>query len=347
MKKILLEQVKAYQGDLKKEYKALEVRDPFLRRAVDARCFDQKLPIVNYDVTNPVNGKPSIQVLLEDKMIGFPSSDPSKKYPGYYLMYAVTGKSGSYELVKTIPWKCERMNHKESIEAILQEKLKYKPFSAVTGGDVVNHILVDVLEDENLQPNGKYYDYVQGIQSHFEALKPYGMPLLMWKPNVALKDVKDEFGERERLINYFKNQGYEDISISVGEEDEYYNVDLGKLYPDKGFKPGYKLYKSKSNVSTGSKLDCYKVLDSYYDDARKKKDRPMKEILVDKANVKACINNDKWPLFYQIQAKQKIEYLNGLYSSSSYNLRESTDRLTNVIRESLRIVKSNKNRNSF
>jgi hypothetical protein len=348
-KKLLIEQTQAYYGQSKVD----EIIDPIIRDAIDSGCLNEYMKsITSYDVKHPITGKNTVQVSTSEDV--FVQSD-NRSYPLFaYITSTPYGQEGQYKIdyfykkgginyyEKTKGWKCQTSGIKKKISDALEKTGFFKSQESMTDGGG-NYELVPVASDSKLPENKQLYDTVDSWNQYVRILDNIKTPLMMWK-SVKWKSQQTNITEEGKEILKSFN-GYSPCSKSQVQTGEFATINLHNLYPTI-FETDYTICKNWNNINTDKKSDCVGVIDGYYDEIIKYNIAPQKKPSVryveeKKDMVIKCIS--EWGKKMPFRRK-KINFLQELNPSHPFNIRESENELTNVIRESLRIIKKRKNR---
>lgn len=359
MKKILKED-DLYKVDQVKRFE--EITDPYLRTAAAAGCFG-----TGFEPASSVPDFPDIKAVQQVKqdassgkpVIAFHTNIKSKKYEGHTLTYVYTGSPGNYVFIKPFAYKCKQLQQRSNpdflsgisqelhdllIKPVSEGGLGYKPYGDVKGPEIFEYELVNLNTDKDLKEGGRYYSKVQTIPQFFETIKNQGLDIFLWKPALKSGPVLDMKQKQNEVLEFYKQKGFVPCADGQFNPKQIASVDLSKDYPQ-SFKPGYRVCKKWTDISS-TKQDCRAVIDSYYEEIEKYS-RGQGRIQPDpdfintmKPQVNACIasNDGKMPL-----RNKEMKFMKSLRASSPFFLGESTDRLTNIIRESLSVVKMRKN----
>jgi hypothetical protein len=361
MKKLIKEQ-DLYQTSQTNQFE--EIDDQFLKTAAASGCFKQGF---TPNVKDPELGIDAVEQKDTHKTTGqlisiFHTNKKSIKNPGRTLSYMYSGMSPNYEYLGTLAYKCKQLEERTNPDflsgvgkelynvlttPIANDGLGYKGYGDVKGTDIQKYRLVDIKNDPDLQPGGRFYDKVVGFPQFFDTIKNQDFKLLLWKPALASAPVLDIQKKQASVYEYYKNRGFTPCAKGEYNEQEIAAIDLSIEY-HQSFKPGTRVCKKFEDMST-NKQDCRGIIDSYMDEIEKYNNvgvtiKPNSDFLnTIKPSVKVCIrkNLGKMPL-----RNKEMKFFQSLRASSPFflgNIGESTDNLTSIIRESLRIVKKRKN----
>lgn len=357
MKKIIKEQ-DLYKTDQTRRFE--EIKEPYLRTAAASNCFGQgwtpNVPVPDFPDINAIQQVKNVDGIT---MFAFHTNRDSKKNPGRKLTYLYTGTPNNYVFVKPFAYSCKQLEKRSNpdflsgisqelhdllIKPVSEGGLGYKGYGDVTGKEVFNHELVNLNTDKDLKPGGRFYSKVQGIPQFFETIQNQGLDIFLWKPRLATGPVLDIQQKQNEVLEFYKQKGFVPCADGQFNPKQIASVDLSKDYPQ-SFDSGFRVCKRWSDISS-TKQDCRAVIDSYYDEiekySRSQGTIPPDPDIINtvKPQVKACLaaNSGKMPL-----RNKEMKFFKSLRASSPFYLGESTDKLTNIIRESLRIVKIVKN----
>lgn len=367
MKKILNEiggqKTNLYQEDEANRWEV--ITDPYLQTAARAGCYgDGYVPNVEHPDPNK-RGMNTVQVIKrEDGVIKYIYFTPRKSnLPDHTKTDIYTGETNNQKWVDTVNFKCKRLEDrtnpknlsgvaKETYEFITrpidQKGLGYKKYGDVSKDDFFNYKLVELLKDPDLKPDGKYGRITNNIQAMLDTMESQRMKLFLWKPVKGQAPVFDIQKQQTDVDKYFADEGYTKCPTESLEGGDYAKVDLHSIYPST-YEPNTFMCKPWSDLGT-KKADCISSIDSYYEEIVKYTNSqgttltPKKQLALMKNQVNKCMAewyNEKG--FKGLRRRKKMEFIKSLKASSPFVLRESTDKLTNIIRESLRIVKIVKN----
>jgi hypothetical protein len=347
-KKLLIEQTQAYYGQSKVD----EIIDPIIRDAIDSGCLNEYMKsITSYDVKHPITGKNTVQVSTSEDV--FVQSD-NRSYPLFaYITSTPYGQEGQYKIdyfykkgginyyEKTKGWKCQTSGIKKKISDALEKTGRFKS-QEKKPEDLTNYKLVNVLDDS--KTDIALYNTVDSWDSYSKILSNIKTPLMMWKV-VATKSVAlDIKSRRDEIENYFSGKDYKRCTIEKSDEGIYATINLHKMYPET-FEKDFTICKEWSLIGT-SKPDCIAAFDGYINKVKTYNNAPqnvpnLRELEIEKDVVNRCLGvwGDKMPF-----KQKKMDFIRELKPSHPFYIRESEDELTNVIRESLRIIKKRKNR---
>jgi len=361
---MLIKEHDLYQTSQKNRWE--EIQDSvFLKTAAAAGCFgngyipNQKTP--DFDLT-------SVLQIKEDETTGSPvkafhTDRPSTKNPGHTLTYLYTGDSPNYVFVGKKAYKCKQLENRTNptnLSGVSQELynaltspiekngLGYKGYGDVKGNDIFNYKLVNIKDDPDLKEGGRFYNKVKNAQEFFTTMNNQDISFWLWKPTKGTPPVYDIQKKQTDAEKYFLDQGYTICSTADLEDGTLAKVDLYAIYGS-AYDEGTFMCKPWTEIGD-KKADCITAIDSYYEEAVKYTNSlgtmvtPVRDLGMMKNQVKKCMA--KWydeKGFSSLGRRKKMEFIRSLKASSPFVLRESTDKLTNIIRESLRIVKIVKN----
>jgi hypothetical protein len=343
-----------------------EINDPYLKTAAAAGCFGQGF---EPNVKEPTFNIEAVEQKDTHKTTGLPvsvfhTSKESTKNPEHRLSYLYSGASPDYKYVGTAAYKCKQLEQRSNptyisgigkelsdlfTKPIAEGGLGYKQYGDVKGADIQKYQLVDIKNDPDLQPGGRFYSKVAGFPQFFDTIKNQDFKLLLWKPRKGTGAVLDIPAEEQKILSKYINDNDKYYKCAKGSFDpgEVTSLDLSASYPDI-FDKGTLVCKNYSDIST-TKKDCSVVIDEYMKEIKRYNNsggekKPTSIFLnTRKPKINACIaeNLGKMPL-----RNKDMKFLQSLRASSPFflgNIRESKDNLTSIIRESLRIVKKRKN----
>lgn len=347
-KKILLEQTQAYYGQSRVD----EINDPIIRDAIDSGCLSEYMKnITSYNTKHPITKKDTVQVKTSDTVY-----DQSKKrdYPLFaYITSTPYGESGQYKIdyfyrkdgvdiyEKSKGWKCQTSGIKKKISDALEATGRFRS-QEKKPDDITNWDLVPISDDS--QKNPDVYKKVDNWDSYAKIIANFKTPLMMWKVVPTKASAYDIKGKTEEILKYYSDQGYKKCTIERSDEGIYATINLHKMYPQT-FEKDFTICKEWSLIGT-SKPDCIAAFDGYINRIKTYNRAPqvtpnLRELEIEKDVVNRCLGiwANKMPF-----RKKKINFLRELKPSHPFYLKESEDELTNVIRESLKIIKKRINR---
>jgi hypothetical protein len=335
-----------------------QIEDPIIRKAADAGCIpDSNSKIINFSISHPISKKNVVLVKTDEtefvndkqkRLFSFVTSIPAPNKPNYYKLEYVYYDNNKYIFTRTADWTCPNIGKKEEIEKKLKTNLYFRSKNDINANNA-NYELVDVLEDS--KSDNQYRSKVDGWGEDAKILEKYQTKLMMWKPRKtesAQFNISDKTNEK---IEYFTGQGYSPCTIEQSEKGLYATINLQELYPNT-FVEDYFVCKPWDEIDTNTKRDCIGVIDGYYNLIKKYKRTPQRRpsvenITVQKNAVISCLSNFKQKMPFRKKKIKEIENLDPKYGQPFYlgkkGYYESKDNLTNIIRESLRIVKERKN----
>jgi hypothetical protein len=369
MKKIFKEHnnpTNLYQTDKNNQWE--EIKDPYLQTAARAGCYgDGFTP----NATHPDPKFRGMNTVLvgkkgEDDIFRNYYFTPrkSKNAPDHTLVDIYSGATPNEVWTDTRQFKCKQLekmtnptNLGDGTAARLTydyittpppNGLGYKKYGDVTQTDFSNYKLVELLKDPDLQPNGLYYNQVSNIQAFLDTMAAQKMVLYLWKPSKKSAPAVDIVKKQTDAEKYFKGQGYTICQAADFEDGSIAKVDLYAIYGS-AFEQNTFMCKPWSEIGV-KKADCITAIDSYYEEIKKYQNSQgatvtaKRDLGMMKNQVNKCLA--EWydeKGFKALRRRKKMEALKSLRGSSPFFLGESTDRLTNIIRESLSIVKIRKN----
>ncbi len=358
MKKILNEQgTNLYATSEARQWE--QITDPYLKTAAASGCFGDGFKI---DIKHPEDGTETVQQTIEyngKPAFAFYTNRDSKKNPGQKLTDIYSGSPGNYTYIKTVSYKCNQLQNRTNpdyLSGISQELhnvltrpvdqngLGYKPFGEVKGTDIMKYDLVSLQDDPDLKPGGKYYKNVSGIQKFLDTVKSQKLNFLMWKPKLSPAPNLDIEKKREEVLAYYASSGFTPCASGQFASGEAAIIDVHKNFPQ-SFDKGFTVCKEWIKIGQ-TKEDCRAVFDSFYEEIKRyektqgRQPANVKVLTVVKPLVLGCISEWKGKMPAR---KKEMELFQSIRAGSPFFLGESTDKITNVIRESLKIIKRNKN----
>jgi hypothetical protein len=341
-----------------------QVIDPFLNQACVADCYRRgfvpNVPVPDFPELNAIQ-----EVAEEDgkKMFAFHTSVDSKKIPGRKMTYLYTGTPENYTFVKAVAYRCEKLEKLKNptnltgyakslydfvTKPVSENGLGYRGVSDVNDSEIGDWELVNLNTDKDIKEGGLYWDKIKGVASWIETINNQLINIYAYKPRKGTASVFDITNKKKEVYEYFKSKDYTQCAQGDFEDGTVAKVDLYKIYGST-FEQGTFVCKPWTKIST-SKSDCITAIDSYYELIQQysnvEGNIPVekRDLVMMKNQVNKCMAewyNEKG--FKSLGRRNKMEFLKSLRASSPFFLRESTDRLTNIIRESLSIVKMRKN----
>jgi len=326
------------------------IESKIVKDAVDSGCIEDYGKIQAFNTEHPINKKRVVQVMTDNniKVDGVPQviwgyitdRQMPNKTDEYTIDYFYKA-AGKYIYIESKGWKCSRMGVKQRIIDALVDTKQF----AKEAPDKTNWVPVEVVKDSQKPENSKIYSKVAGWDTYSEILSKFKTPIWLYKRRLTVAPSLDIDAQTQRHIAIFSGQGYFTCSKMASMEGDYATVNLHNLYPDV-FGEDYYVCKEWSKVSTDKKSDCVGAIDGYYNEIIKYNTAPqrkpsMSDVVMRKNLVNQCIRDWSKKMPFR---KKKINFLRELKPSHPYYLKESDNELTNIIRESLRIVKKRKNR---
>jgi len=354
MKKILKEQgVGLYKTSETRQWE--QIKDPYLKTAAASGCFGDGFKI---DIKHPEDGTETVQQTVDyngKPAFAFYTNRDSKKNPGQKLTDIYTGSAGNYVYIKTVAYKCKELEKRtnpdylkgvaEEVYNFLITTLKYKGYGDVAGEDIKNYELItDLSQDKDLQQGGKYYDQVKGFPQFLDTIKSQKYDIKIWKPKLSPAPTLDIQKKRDEVLSYYQSSGFTPCASGQFSSGEAAIIDLHKNFPQ-SFDKGFTVCKEWNKIGQ-TKEDCRAVFDSFYEEIKRyektqgRQPANVKVLTVVKPLVLGCISlwKGKMPA-----RKKEIELFQSIRAGSPFFLGESTDKITNVIRESLKIIKRKQN----
>lgn len=361
---MLIKEHDLYQTNQKNRWDEIQ-NSSHLKTAAAAGCFgngytpNQKTP--DFDLN-------AVLQIEQDDITGVPikafhTDRESIKNPGHYLTYLYTGDSPNYVFVGKKAYKCKQLEKRTkpshlsgvSLELynaltspIEENGLGYKGHDDVKGNDIFKYELVNIKDDPDLKEGGRFYNKVKNVQSFFTTMNNQELSFWLWKPTKKTAPVYDVEKSQQNAEKYFLSQGYKICSTSDLEDGTLAKVDLYAIYGS-AYDQGTFMCKPWTEISD-KKADCITAIDSYYEEAVKYTNTygtmvtPIRDLGMMKNQVKKCMS--RWydnKGFNSLGRRKKLDFIRSLKITSPFVLRESTDKLSSIIRESLRIVKIVKN----